>query len=332
MSQSTRAGAIAAPLRPARPRHRTGRHGRPRRVAGPGRLGAEPRARARHDAALRHRRAGARGHARGLALPPLAQHRRARRPRLEVPLRGEAGRPTARLPPHGLRRPRLGGDQGALELAAPGLRQADLPQHALPVGPRQPAAAHDPARLQPRGLLPHDVRRPRRVGGPPGVPALRGRQQRLPPVGERPLGGLQRGQHDGRRVRRHALPEGGREPPRRPGLPVVGRELPRGPGHLAPLRHLPRRLPLLDPGPPHLRLRRAHEPRRGLPGRRAARPADGCAPTKGRPPRASRSRRSCSTPTAGPSSPSPWRRTRRRSSTRSTRSATRTHSACSRRR
>ncbi len=64
------------PPRPSAPLHGARR---PRRVAGPGRLRPEPRARARHDAALRHRRAGARGHARGLALLPLAQHRRARR-------------------------------------------------------------------------------------------------------------------------------------------------------------------------------------------------------------------------------------------------------------
>ena len=96
-----------------------------------------------------------------------------------------------------------------VELAAAGLRQADLPEHALPVGAREPAAAHHPARLQPGRLVPHDVRGPRRLGGPPGVPALRRRQQRVLPVGQRPVGRLQRGQHDGRRVRRHAVPAAG---------------------------------------------------------------------------------------------------------------------------
>ena len=152
-------------------------------------------------------------------------------------------------------------DRGWAEIKVPSnwqLQGYDKPIYLntrYPWAPENPQPPTIPPDYNPVGSYRDDVRGPRRLGRPPGVPALRGRQQRLPPVGQRPVGGLQRGQHDRRRVRRDALPEGGREPPGRAGLPVVGRQLPRGPGHLAPLRHLPRRLPLLDPGSPHLRLR-----------------------------------------------------------------------------
>ena len=75
-------------------------------------------------------------------------------------------------------------------------------------GARRRAALH-PARLQPGRLVPHGVRAPGHLGRPAGVPALRRRQQRVLRVGQRPDGRLQRGQHDGGRVRRHAVPAAG---------------------------------------------------------------------------------------------------------------------------
>ena len=127
-------------------------------------------------------------------------------------------------------------------------------------------------------------------------------------------------------------PEAGREPPGRPGLPLVGRELPRGPGHLAPERHLPRRVPLLDPEPPDLRLLRADGPRRGLPRRDAARPAE--APLARRGPRRGLHRRGAALRRRAPPRlrDASFEGREARSSTRSTRSATPPRSGSSRRR
>jgi len=110
---------------------------------------------------------------------------------------------------------------------------------------------------------------------------------------------------------------------------VVGRKLPRGPGHWRLSGIYRDVFPLLDPEPAHLRLRRAHGPRRTPTATPPSACGRGCGAHDGGARRASPSKPSSSTPTARSVLAQPLVKTRRRSSTRSTRSATRIPSACS---
>ena len=104
-----------------------------------------------------------------------------------------------------------------------------------PWAPENPDPPHIPPGWNPVGSYRTTFEVPAAWAGRQGLPPLRRGEERLLRLGERAAGGLQRGQHDAGRVRRHALPEDGREPAGGAGLPLVGRQLPGGPGHLAPL-------------------------------------------------------------------------------------------------
>ena len=101
-------------------------------------------------------------------------------------------------------------DRGWADIAVPSnwqLQGYDKPIYLntrYPWAPDDPQPPFIPPDYNPVGSYRTTGRDPGRVGGPPRLPALRRRQQRVLPVGQRRAGRLQRGQHDGGRVRRDA--------------------------------------------------------------------------------------------------------------------------------